>query len=71
MDAQTIINAHARRMMVTPEQLTEALLFYVAGELLGWAAQQEESEPGSVWYSGDAPDWLERFLPKPAAEEVA
>ena len=71
MDTQAIINAHARRLMVTPEQLTEALLFYAAGELLAWVEQQEESDPGSVWYSGDAPDWLERFLPDPAAQEVA
>jgi hypothetical protein len=70
MDAQAIINAHARRMMVTPEQLSEALLFYGAGELLAWTEKQEESEPGGVWYAGDAPDWLNRFLPELAAWEA-
>jgi len=64
MDAQAIIRAHARRLGLTPERLTEALLFYAAGELLAWTEQQEESDPGSVWYTGDAPGWLESCLPE-------
>jgi hypothetical protein len=64
MDAQAIIRAHARRLGLTPERLTEALLSYAAAELADWTEEQETDDPGSVWCVGDAPDWLERFLPE-------
>ena len=64
MNTKQIIEAHARRLGLTPEQLTEVLLHYAASELRGWAEQQAEEAPESVWYSGDVPDWLEpHFLP--------
>lgn len=62
MDTSAIIGAHARRLMVTPEGLTQALLTYAAGELTAWVGQQEETDSGSVWETGDAPEWLKPLL---------
>jgi hypothetical protein len=62
MNAQQIIEAHAKRLGLSPEMLTEALLFHAAGDLLVWADEKERSDPGSVWYTGDVPDWLESLL---------
>jgi hypothetical protein len=63
MNAEQIIAAHAKRLGLPPEQLREALLFRAAGELLAWAAEQEESDPGnSIWYTGDVPEWLKPYL---------
>jgi hypothetical protein len=45
-----------------PKRLTEALLSHAAGELAEWADEQEASDRGSVWHSGDAPDWLEQRM---------
>ena len=62
MNTQKIIKAHAIRLGIPPEQLSELLLSHAAGELRAWTNEQEESEPGSVWYAGDVPDWLEPQL---------
>jgi len=62
MDAQKIIDAHAERLGLLPVQLREVLLSHVAAELRTWATEQEEADPGSVWHTGDAPDWLEPYL---------
>jgi len=62
MNAEQIIAAHAKRLGLPPEQLREALLFHAAGDLLVWADEQEKLDPGSVWYSGDVPPWLEPCL---------
>jgi hypothetical protein len=57
------IGAHAKRMGLKPEQLSEALLSYAAAELSAWATDEEEADPGCVWHTGDAPLWLEPYLP--------
>jgi hypothetical protein len=71
MAAQQIVDAHAKRLMLEPERLREALLSHAAAELSAWAAEQEENDPGSVWHTGDAPDWLEPYLPQPQSIEEA
>jgi hypothetical protein len=60
--AQRIIGAHAERLGVPVDLLAELLLSYAAGELQAWEQQQEAADPGSVGYTGDAPDWLEPHL---------
>jgi hypothetical protein len=60
--AQRIIRAHAERLGVPVDLLAELLLSYAAGELQAWEQQQEAADPGSVGYTGDAPDWLEPHL---------
>jgi hypothetical protein len=60
---EAIIRAHARRLGLTVEQLTEALLQHGAQELDAWAEAEEAADPGSVWHTGDAPEWLEAYLP--------
>lgn len=62
MDA--IIRVHARRLGLTVEQLTEALLQHGARDLVDWAEAREAADPGSVWHTGDVPEWLERNLPQ-------
>jgi hypothetical protein len=70
MNAQQIIEAHAKRMGLSADLLTEILLFHIAGELLAWADAQEEAERGSVWYTADAPDWLLHYLRPIEAERL-
>jgi hypothetical protein len=65
MDTQQIIGAHAKRLGLSTAQLTEIMLHHVAGDLLIWTDERERSEPGSVWYTGDIPQWLEPYLPRP------
>lgn len=62
MKMQQIIEAHAKRLGVSPERLSEILLNHSVGELLEWVYKKKESDPGSVWYTGDAPDWLMHYL---------
>ena len=62
MNTQKIIRAHAIRLAIPPEQLSQLLLSHAAGELRAWTNEREESDPGSVWYAGDVPDWLEPHL---------
>jgi|688.fasta_scaffold1061512_2 hypothetical protein len=54
-----IIRAHSKRLGLGESFLVEALLSYGASELLSWVQRREAEDPGSVWYSGDLPDWLE------------
>jgi hypothetical protein len=61
---EAIIHAHARRLGLTVEQLTAALLQHGARELANWAEAEEAADPGSVWHTGDVPDCLERYLLK-------
>jgi len=62
MDAT--IRAHARRLGLTIEQLSAALLQRGALELAAWAEAEETADPGSVWHTGDAPEWLEPHIPQ-------
>lgn len=62
MTTQQIIEAHAKRLGVAPEKLSEILLHHAVAQLLDWTQEQEESDPGSVWYTGDAPDWVMPYL---------
>ncbi len=75
--ADSLIRRHAKRLGLTPERLTEALLQYATHELVDWTKEGdggtivgEKYDPGSVWHVGDPPDWLKRFLPELALEEA-
>lgn len=59
---EAIIRAHARRLGLTVEQLTAALLKHGARELADWAEAEEAADPGSVWHTGDVPPWLEPYV---------
>lgn len=58
------IRAHARRLGLGPGLLISALLQHAAQELAEWTEARETADPGSVWHTGDVPEWLERYLPK-------
>jgi hypothetical protein len=61
--ANSLIRRHAQRLGLTPEQLSAALLQYATRELADWTEEGENDDPGSVWYVGDPPDWLEPHMP--------
>jgi hypothetical protein len=62
--ADASVRAHAQRLGLSPELLSTALFVYVSRELFDWAAAKETADPGSVWQTGDVPDWLEPYLPQ-------
>lgn len=62
--ADEVIRAHAQRLGLTAEQLTVALLQHGSQELDIWTECRESDDPGSVWHTGDVPDWLEPHLPQ-------
>lgn len=62
--ADAVIRAHAQRLGLPVEWLTASLLQHGAQQLADWAEAQEAADPGSVWQTGDVPDWLEAYLPQ-------
>lgn len=61
--ANSLIRRHAERLGLTPEQFSAALLQFAAQMLADWTEEQETEDPGSVWCTGDPPDWLDSYMP--------
>lgn len=58
------IRAYAQQVGLTTEQLNDALLQYGIQQLTDWFEEEEEADPGSVWWTGERPYWLEAYLPQ-------
>lgn len=61
----SVLFPHAKRLGVDLARLAVALMQHGAQELAAWTEERETADPGSVWQTGDVPDWLEAHLPQP------
>ncbi|MFM7676498.1 MAG: hypothetical protein ACKO5F_13170 [Synechococcus sp.] len=61
---EDVLLPHAKRLGIRAGELVVALTQYGAKELADWAEAHEAADPGSVWHTGDVPDWLETYLPE-------
>jgi hypothetical protein len=60
--ADASVRAHAQRLGLPVEALMAALVQYATRELFHWTEAGETADPGSVWHTGDVPDWLEPYI---------